>query len=347
MIAAFALSIALAVPNPGGGAALRPIDLPMPPIKLFPVAPPPDLDAAAWMLWAVRENAELGSLDPDTPRAFASITKLMSAIVAIEQAELDAEVVISPQAGATPIGYIGQPDVQTGETWTMRDLLILTLVGSGNRASAALAEGAAGSVDGFVELMNSKADEIGLDETDFTNPHGLDAEGHISTPRDLIALGMYSLSYGELLEMMRIKQITFVPGREVTVVNTNRLVGRFPGYGGLKTGDTLDAGQVLLSYVDTGVSGLIGVVLGSTQRRVDTKELMAWGLDALGPRDHFYGAASGDPLATAFPSWYQVRMDAPVPLEPGERDPDAPTPGTEALLHAYRELLPAILGGNP
>lgn len=348
MLAALALSVALAVPGGGSAASLKPLRLPMPPIKSFPVSPPPVLDAAAWMLWSEREDAEIGSLDPDTQRPFASITKLMSAILAVELADLEAEVVISPTAGNTPIGYVGQPDVRAGEVWSMQELLILTLVGSGNRASAALAEGVAGSLEEFVSLMNDKAAELGLAETAFTNPHGLDATGHLSTPRDLIELGVYSLQYPRLLEIMRIKQITFTPGgRTVTVENTNRLVGRFPGYGGLKTGDTLDAGQVLLAYVDTGPSGLIAVVLGSTQRRVDTRELMAWGLTTLGPRDHFYSAAAGYPLATAFPEWYQTRMNAPSDLDPGERDPEEPTPGTEALLAAYRELLPAILGGTP
>lgn len=317
-------------------------------MKSFPAPPPPTLDAAAWLLWSVGDDAALGSLDPDTRRAFASITKLMAAIVAVENSDLTAQVVISPTAGNVPIGYIGQPDVRTGETWTMQDLLILTLVGSGNKASAALAEGVAGSVEAFVGMMNDKAEEIGMDDTEFTNPHGLDAAGHLSTPRDLIELGMYSLQYPELLDIMRIKQITFTPaGRAMTVESTNRLVGRFPGFGGLKTGDTADAGQTLLSYAETSTGGLLGVVLGSSQRRIDTRELLAWGLTALGPRDHFYAAASGDPLVTAFPPWYQERIAAPGPLEPGERDPEASTPTTAALLEAYRILLPAILGGTP
>jgi D-alanyl-D-alanine carboxypeptidase (penicillin-binding protein 5/6) len=320
----------------------------MPPIKSFPAPPPPVLDAASWMLWSERDNAELGSVDPDTQRPFASITKLMTAILAVENADLDAETTISATASAVSIGYIGQADVQYREVWTMRDLLILTLVGSGNKASAALAEGVAGTEAAFVAMMNAKAVELGMSATSFTNPHGLDAVGHLSTPRDLITLGMYALQYSELLDIMRIKHITFTPGnRAVVVDSTNRLLGRFPGYAGLKTGDTASAGQVLVSYVNTGANGLLGVVLGSSQRRVDTRELMAWGLTALGPRDHFYAAAAGDPLATAFPDWYQVRIAAPTPLDPGPRDPDQRTPGHEALLDAYRELLPAILGGTP
>jgi len=347
VISALALSLALAV-TPTGDHALKPLRLPMPPIKSFPATPPPEMAAASWMLWSLREEAELGSRDPDSPRAFASITKVMSAILAVENADLDAPVVISPTAGATPIGYDGQPDVRTGETWTMRDLLILTLVGSGNKASAALGEGVAGSLEAFVDLMNAKAAELGLDDTAFTNPHGLDAPGHLSTPRDLVELGRYALRHDTLLEVMRIEQITFEPnGRIVEVTNTNRLVGKFPGYGGLKTGDTLGAGQTLLSYVDTGTGGLIGVVLGSTQRRVDTRELLAWGLERLGPRDRFYAAASGSQLAGSFPAWYQSVIEAPQPLDPGPRDPNQRTPLADRVEDHYRDLLPSLLGGDP
>ena len=117
MIAALALSIAMSVPGAGVSHGLRPIPGPMPPIKSFPVPPPPVLDASAWMLWAVEEDAALGWQDPDTQRPFASITKLMSAIIAVENSDLETEVVISSTAGNVPIGYIGQPDVATGETW--------------------------------------------------------------------------------------------------------------------------------------------------------------------------------------------------------------------------------------
>jgi D-alanyl-D-alanine carboxypeptidase (penicillin-binding protein 5/6) len=348
VIAALALSIAMSMPAAGSAPGLRVVPGPMPPIVGFPTSPPPSLDAAAWMLWSVGEDATLGSEDPDTRRAFASITKLMSAILAVENADLGAEVVISPTAGGTPIGYVGQPDVRTGETWTMEELLILTLVGSGNKASAALAEGVTGDLPSFVALMNEKAAELGLDSTEFTNPHGLDAEGHLSTPRDLIDLGRYSLRHPKLLDIMRIKEITFVKGgREITISNTNRLVGRFPGYAGLKTGDTAAAGQVLLSYTDTGTAELIGVVLGSTQRRLDTRDLLAWGLDALGPREHFYAMAGESQIDAAFPDWYRTILAAVGPLEAGDRVPDPATPGTQALMAAYRELLPTILGGTP
>ena len=347
MIAALAISLALIAPGGGPTASLKPLLMPMPPIKSFPAPPPPIIDATAWMIWAEREDAEIGSLDPDSPRSFASITKLMTGIVAVTTADLDSDVVISSAAAATPIGYDGQPDVRFNETWGMRELLALTMAGSGNKASSALAEGVAGTPEAFVDLMNARATELGMTSTSFTNPHGLDDTGHRSTPRDLVTMGLYSLQFDELSHVTRLKAITWLKGtHEIAVTSTNRLLGQFPGYLGIKTGDTAAAGQTLLSYVDTGPTGLVAVVLGSTGRRVATRELLAWGLTALGPRDRFYAAAAGTELAGAFPSWYQTRVSAPVPLDPGFRDPSEETPLTSVLTDGYLDLLPSILGGS-
>lgn len=347
MIAAIALSIALGVTGSPDTASLRPLRLPMPPIKSFPAPPPPLIDASAWMIWAERENAEIGSHDPDTPRPFASITKLMTAILTVESVELSEQVTISETAAATPIGYDGQPEVLTGEVWLVYDLVSNILVQSGNDAAVALAEHVAGDTPAFLDLMNAKAEEIGMTSTVFLTPNGLDQPGHVSTPRDLVTMGMYSLRYEDLKHIMRLKHIVWFPGeREIPITSTNRLLGLFPGYAGLKTGDTAAAGQVLLSYADTGTSGFVAVVLGSSGRRVATRELLAWGLTALGPRDHFYAAAAGSQLARSFPEWYQTRMVAPKPLDPGPADPDEPTPLTKALTSAYNDLLPSLLGGN-
>ncbi len=348
MIAAVALSLALAVPGLTDAASLKPLRLPMPPTKSVPVAPPPIIDAAAWMIWSERDDAEIGSLDPDTPRPFASITKLMTAIVTVERVGLREEVTISPTAAGTPIGYDGQPEVLTGEVWLVYDLLTNILIQSGNDAAVALAEHVAGDADTFIEQMNARAAELGMTSTVFKTPNGLDVSGHVSTPRDLVAMGMYSLQFADLKHMMRIKHLTWFQGnRVIEIDSTNRLLGLFPGYAGLKTGDTAAAGQVLLSYVDTGPGGLIAVVLGSSARRAATRELLAWGLTALGPRDHFYSVAAGTELARAFPDWYQTRMNAPLPLDAGRRDPNQETPLTKVLNENYLDLLPSILGGSP
>ena len=344
MIEALALVVTL------GSPALHPVPLPPPPIVTFPSQPPPELVAASWMIYAVDEAAPLASRDPDRVRAPASITKLMTAIIAEERSDPGATTTISANADATPIGFQGQPDVRQGERWLVEELLANILVQSGNDAAVALAEHVAGSVDTFVDLMNEKAAALGMADTTFLNPNGLDAAGHVSTARDLIVLGVAALDYPLTLRIARIKHIEFRPppsGRLIEVEATNRLLGVFPGYLGLKTGDTLDAGQVLLSYVRGPQQRLVAVVLASTQRRIDTRDLMAWGVTVLGPRDRFFHHAVGTELEDLFPDWYVTVISAAGPLPVPAPRPTPVTPRHERVLDGFNELLPALLGGSP
>lgn len=341
MIAALAMALTLGQP------ALRPMPVPPPPMVAFPSRPPPELMAGSWMVFAADEAAELASLNPDQVTAPASITKLMTAIIVEERSDPGATTTISANADATPIGFEGQPDVRQGEQWLVEELLANILVQSGNDAAVALAEHVAGTVDGFVALMNDKASALGMGDTTFVNPNGLDVDGHVSTARDLIRLGVAALDYPLLLRTARIKHITFDQGgRFIEVDATNRLLGVFPGLFGLKTGETVAAGQVLLSYVRGPHQRLIGVVLASPARRVDTRELMAWSLEALGPRDRFFHVAVGTELEASFPDWYVTRMAAAGPLPTPQPSPPVDTPRQEAVLKGYRDLLPALLGGS-
>jgi D-alanyl-D-alanine carboxypeptidase (penicillin-binding protein 5/6) len=341
-IAALALTTALG-PSPG----LRPIHLPPPPMMCFPAEAPPSIDANSWMVWSVQHDAELGSVNPDTPRAIASITKLMTAILVVDRAALSNQVVISANADATPIGYIGQPDVRQGETWSVRDLLANILVQSGNDAAVALAEHVSGDVTTFVGLMNQRADSLGMTNTSFVNPNGLDSEGHFSTARDLIYLGRAALAYPDVLRIARIKHIRFDPGgRPIEVDATNRDLGIFPGLFGLKTGDTLAASQVLLSYDEAPRGDYIAVVLGSRNRRSATREILAWSRTTLGPRDYFFAAAAGTDLELSFPDWYITRIRAAGTLPVGTTGPAQRTPLTDSLDQAFRVLLPGVLGGE-
>ena len=341
-LAALALTTALG-PSPG----LRPIHLPPPPIVGFPAEAPPSIDATSWMVWSVQHDSELGSLDPDTPRAPASITKLMTAILVVDRAVLTNQVVISPNADATPIGYIGQPDVRQGETWSVRDLLANILVQSGNDAAVALAEHVSGDVTTFVALMNQRAGSLGMTNTTFVNPNGLDTEGHLSTARDLIYLGRAALAYPDVLKITRIKHISFNPGgRLIEVSATNRDLGIFPGLFGLKTGDTLAASQVLLSYDKAPRGDYIAVVLGSRNRRSATREILAWARTTLGPRDYFFAAAADTDLELSFPDWYIPLLRAAGALPVGTTGPAERTPLTDSLDEAFRVLLPGVLGGE-
>jgi D-alanyl-D-alanine carboxypeptidase len=346
MLASLLLTLALGSGTPHLG--LRPVPLPPPLIAAFPADEPPPIAARSWMVYSVNQEAELGSKDPDLPMPPASITKLMTAMLAVEKLSLSSSITISAVADGTPIGYTGQPDVRQGEVWLAYDLLANVMVQSGNDASTAIAEAAAGSVGNFVTLMNERADALGMAHTDFRNPHGLDNPEHLTTARDLITMGRAALDYPEVMRFARTKHITFhVAGRVIPVDATDRDLGVFPGLFGLKTGDTANAGQVLLSYTKTQHERIIAVVLGTPDRRSATRELLAWAMTALGPRDHFFAVVAGTDLALSFPDWYQPRLAAAGHLASGKPVLPDRTPLTDDLDQRFRELLPALLGGDP
>lgn len=300
------------------------------------------------MVYSVDHEAVLGAKEPDLRMPPASITKLMTAMIALEHISLSDSTTISAAAAGTPIGYTGQPEVLQGEVWLLRDLMANVLVQSGNDASTALAEAAAGDAATFVDWMNEKAAALGMTNTTFRNPHGLDQTEHLTTARDLVAMGRASLEYPEVLQMVRIKHMGFdIAGRKFEIDATDRDLGVFPGLFGLKTGDTANAGQVLLSYTETQHERIIAVVLGTRDRRSTTREIVAWAMTAMGPRDHFFALASGSDLALGFPAWYQDRVAAGGELDPGTPLSPARTPLSDDLNAGFRQLLPALLGGDP
>ena len=342
-----ALLLTLALGAPGSQPGLRPLPLPPPPLLAFPAPEAPPISARSWMVYSVDHEAAIGSKDPDLLMPPASITKLMTAVLAEKALDLGTTITISAVADATPIGFTGQPDVRQGEMWLARDLLANVMVQSGNDASTAVAEAVSGTVEQFVELMNATAVELGMTNTTFRNPHGLDNAEHLSTARDLIAMGRYALDFPVTLRLARTKHVTFnIAGRILEVDATDRDLGVFPGLLGLKTGDTANAGQVLLSYTVTQHDQLLAVVLGTPDRRATTRALLAWAMGALGPRDHFFGMAAGTDLALSFPDWYQPRLDAAGVLAPGTPTLPERTPLTDDLQQRFRELLPQLLGGD-
>ena len=328
---------------------LRPVPLPPPPFAAFPAQEPPAIAARSWMVYSVNQEAIVGFKDPDLPMPPASITKLMTSMLAEEALDLTGTITISANADNTPIGFEGQPDVRQGEIWPTWDLLANVMVQSGNDASTAIAEAVSGNVEDFVALMNARAVELGMTGTTFNNPHGLDASGHTSTARDLITMGRAALDHPITMHLARTKRVTFQIGvlRVFSVEATDRDLGVFPGLLGLKTGDTANAGQVLLSYTVTQHDRIIAVVLGTPDRRATTRSLVAWAMTTLRARDHFYGLAAGSDVALGFPEWYQTRIAAAAILDHGT--PVAPdrTPLTDDLESRFREILPQLLGGDP
>ncbi len=272
-------------------------------------------------------------------------------MVAREHAGLDAIVVVSDDAAGTGEAEIG---LAAGEEWTMRDLLGAILVRSGNDAAVAIAEHVGGSVEGFAALMNAKAAELGMAATSFTNPHGLDEDGHHTSADDLLTLAEVFLDDPVLARFVRTRVIRFRPdpeGNARRAVNTNLLLGAYPGVAGVKTGFTGKAGRVLVATATQGGRTLITVVMGSEDHFADTRLLMEYGFGAYGPDVLVRAAAlseqggGGVAAPELVPPWLRVRLAGAPALDGGgwALSPRGFTPAERELRESLEELLPEFL----
>lgn len=214
-------------------------------------------------------------------RGMASTTKLMTALVAVDEAPLGKRVTAIDYNGSaleTKLGLIG------GERMSVGDLVRAMMLPSANDAAQTLAVRLGGSKGAFADLMNAKADELGLDDTNFTNAIGLDAPGHRSSALDLAKLGVAVHNNPFLRGVIRQPRITLNTGaRERTIVNRNRVLGtKLPGGGvidGMKTGHTQRSGYALVGSATRGGVTLVSVVLGDPSeaaRDADTAALLRW-----------------------------------------------------------------------
>jgi serine-type D-Ala-D-Ala carboxypeptidase (penicillin-binding protein 5/6) len=243
-------------------------------------APPrvPNADAAS-VIDAV-DGEVLFAKRPDEERAIASTTKLMTALLALEEAEPD-EVFTAPAYNAMPAE--SRINLREGEQMTVEDLLEALLLESANDAAETLAENIAGSREAFVEQMNERAGELGLEHTSYANPIGLDQAGNYSSARDLATLASTLLRNRRFARIVDMPSATLESGSRPRVVqNRNNLVGAYPWVDGVKTGFTLNAGNVLVGAAARGRRArVVTVVLGEpteAARDAETLTLLRWGL---------------------------------------------------------------------
>lgn len=208
----------------------------------------------------------------------ASITKVMTAIVALENGNLEDTYTVSQHAATIGESCIG---LATGNQLTLSALLDGLLVHSGNDAATAIAEGVAGSEDAFVDLMNEKAASMGLADTHFENPTGLPADGIYSTASDVSVMMRYAMHIDLFREIVGKKEVTIeFGGKQHTFKNSNALLSSWDSCIGGKTGTTDAAGQCLASVASQDGYELYAVVLGCTddvQRYTDSFKLLDWG----------------------------------------------------------------------
>lgn len=241
-----------------------------------PSAPPPQLPAAAWYLVG-EDGAVLAESNARERRAVASITKLMTAVVTLERARLSEMVTVGSRSSS-----VGEStaNLRTGERLPVSVLLRGMLVASANDAAEALAlHVGRGSVDRFVELMNAKARELGMNDTTFVNPHGLDEAGHLSSAEDATLLIRYALGIPFLRDALDRTSVVLPGGRELET--TDDLLQDWSPLIGGKTGHTADAGWSQAAGARARGVTVYGTVLGSptrTERNEALEELLSYGL---------------------------------------------------------------------
>ena len=222
----------------------------------------------------------------DEKLAPASMTKLASMLIvmeAIDNGSLKFEDKVTISEEAANMGG-SQVFLQAGEVYTVYDLLKSVAIASGNDAVVALAEKVGGSVGGFVDMINKRLKELGATNTNFVNPHGLDAEGHYSTARDMSIIARELLKHEKILEFTSIYEeyLEKNDGSRIWLVNTNRLVRFYDGVDGLKTGFTTTAGYCLTATAKKDNFRLISVVMGedtTENRSSDTVKLLNYGFN--------------------------------------------------------------------
>ena len=200
----------------------------------------------------------------------ASTTKIMTAIVVIENFDLNTQATISKKAAGTGGSRLG---LKTGDKITIHDLLYGLLLCSGNDAAVALAENVAGSIADFSKLMNEKATELNLTNTHFESPHGLDSDGHYTTAYELSLLSDYALKNPTFLKIVGTKNYTItINGYPKALSNTNELLGNLNGVYGIKTGFTNGANRCLVTACKRGDMDIICVVLGADTKNFRTQD---------------------------------------------------------------------------
>ena len=229
--------------------------------------------ATATVLMDVDSGRVLYARNEDAKMLIASTTKIMTALVALENGDLHQSVEVSAEAAGTEGSSMY---LRAGETLTLETLLYGLMLCSGNDAAIAVAQGVCGSTEKFVKLMNRKAKELGMTRTSFANPNGLDDPAHYSTARDMAVLACAAMNNETFSRIVSTRSVT-VGGR--TLTNHNKLLSGVEGCIGLKTGYTKAAGRTLVSCVRRNGQRLVAVTLQDGNDWADHAALFDYGFE--------------------------------------------------------------------
>lgn len=240
----------------------------------------PSTHAKAAALIDVTSGRLLYSSRGDEPMLIASTTKIMTAIIAIEHSDLDGIVTVSSRAAGKEGSSIY---LKAGEKMKLKDMLYGLMLRSGNDAATAIAEHVGGSLDGFVFLMNAKAEQIGMTNSHFANPSGLDQKGHYASANDMAKLAAYALHDPTFREIVGTKVKTAPNPEEewdYKWVNKNKMLHLYEGADGVKTGYTKQALRTLVSSATRGGRQLAAVTLNDGNDWNDHAKLLDYGFAA-------------------------------------------------------------------
>lgn len=230
----------------------------------------PTLNSRIAVAYDRKSGEVIWGKDENKRTAMASTTKIMTAIVTLENCDLTQTVTISKKSAGTGGSRLG---LKVDDKITMNDLLYGLMLKSGNDAAVAIAETVGGNVEGFAELMNEKAKELKLENTHYVTPHGLDDPEHYTTAVELAKLADYALQNETFAKIVNTKNYTVtINGYPKSISNTNELLGYLEGVNGVKTGFTNNAGRCLVTSVNRNGFEIITVILQADTKKFRTAD---------------------------------------------------------------------------
>lgn len=240
----------------------------------------PEIAGEAGALVDINSGKVLFSKEVNKRMKIASLAKIMTAVVASEHRKLDSRIYIDEESSSIGENSMG---ISEKEVYTLEELMYGLMMNSGNDAAYAIAKGVAGNVERFVQWMNFKASELGLTNTYFADPSGLNDTTY-STPLDLVKLSKYAMKNPKIKDIVKtvIKELPGGQHKYITLENQTNLLTTYPGVAGIKTGYTEEAGLCLVTYASNGGKELIGVVLKSVDRKGDMILMLDHGFRTLG-----------------------------------------------------------------
>jgi D-alanyl-D-alanine carboxypeptidase (penicillin-binding protein 5/6) len=277
----------------------------------------------------------LYALNSSQPVPMASLTKVMTALLVLENGYLDQKVYISSMAAETGESTVS---LEPGEILSRRQLLYALLLSSANDAATALAESVAGSEDNFVAMMNRRAQELGLNDTHFSNSHGLNAPDHYSSAYDLAVLSRKAMTDPVFQQIVATKSAVLPWAGNPWprfLINQNRLLFRYSGAIGIKTGYTRQAGNCVIGEAQRGSLRLIAVVMHSPDVYDDIENLLNYGFNNYQAYDI---DGSLQPVSVKVSGGLEPAVDA----RPERQLMAAVLPGEERELSYKTAVLPAV-----